>query len=124
MRIRNRQAWGMLTCLALGLFLVTHVSAATLNVPGDHTTIQGAIDAASIGDSIAVAVGTYTPVSTINVNKGLTLFGASESGVIIDASAVAGYGMNVSASDVTLSTFTLMPTTPNYPIHASGTGNP
>jgi hypothetical protein len=34
--------------------------AATINVPGDYTTIQAAVDAASNGDVILVAPGTYT----------------------------------------------------------------
>ncbi len=33
--------------------------AETINVPGDYTTIQGAIDASSDGDVIAIAAGTY-----------------------------------------------------------------
>ena len=34
--------------------------AATINVPGDQATIQGAIDAASDGDKVVVAAGTYS----------------------------------------------------------------
>jgi parallel beta-helix repeat protein/predicted outer membrane repeat protein len=35
-------------------------SAATLNVPGDFATIQAAVDAASPGDHVILAPGTYT----------------------------------------------------------------
>ncbi|MBM3474215.1 MAG: hypothetical protein FJX75_13180 [Armatimonadetes bacterium] len=39
--------------------LPTSGSAATINVPADHTTIQAAIDAASGGDEVVVAPGAY-----------------------------------------------------------------
>ena len=102
----------------------TATSAATIYVPADYTTIQAAITNAAPHDLIEVADGTYVQSTTLTVNKSLTIHGASEAGVIIDASAVAGYGFSIAADDVTLSTFTLLPTTPNYPIHASGTSNP
>ena len=48
--------------LALAIVLVCYgmsAQAATLNVPGDYATIQSAIDAASPGDTVLVADGTY-----------------------------------------------------------------
>jgi hypothetical protein len=46
----------ILTCLLAG---ATPCLAETINVPGDHDSIQAAIDAASNGDVIEVAAGTW-----------------------------------------------------------------
>ena len=49
-----------LTTLGLGACLFAgSASAATINVPADQATIQAAIDAASDGDVVLVAPGTY-----------------------------------------------------------------
>jgi Bacterial Ig domain len=49
-----------LTTLALGACLFAgSASAATINVPADQATIQAAINAASNGDTVLVAPGTY-----------------------------------------------------------------
>ena len=49
----------------------TALWGATLNVPGDFSTIQAAHDAASSGDTILVAPGTY--VGQITITKAITL---------------------------------------------------
>jgi parallel beta-helix repeat protein len=49
------------------------VSAATINVPSDYPTIQAAVIAASPGDTINVAAGTY--IEQVVINKNLTLIG-------------------------------------------------
>lgn len=41
------------------VFMFSQAFSATLQVPGDHNTIQKAIEAASHGDSVVVAPGTY-----------------------------------------------------------------
>ena len=51
------------TCMLAG-----STFAATINVPGDYSTIQGAIDASSDGDEIIVAPGTYTSSGNEVVN--------------------------------------------------------
>ena len=60
--------------------------ADTINVPSDHATIQGAIDASSDGDVIAIASGTYYE-SNLNPNgKAITIGSASGNlDVTIDA---------------------------------------
>jgi len=49
------------------LALTTIANAATITVPGDFATIQGAINAAADGDTILVSDGTYTETIDINV---------------------------------------------------------
>ena len=49
--------------------------AETINVPSDHDTIQGAINASSDGDVIAIAAGTYYEHSLNPNNKAITIQG-------------------------------------------------
>ncbi|MDD5680162.1 MAG: right-handed parallel beta-helix repeat-containing protein [Candidatus Omnitrophica bacterium] len=56
------------------VFFISGTSfAATLNVPTQYSTIQAAIDAATSGDTINVAVGTYNEYLTLK--SGITLKG-------------------------------------------------
>ncbi len=73
--------------------------AADRYVPGDHSTIQEAIDASAPGDVIHIT-GTYSnaPGTTINVNKAVTIQG--EPGSKIETSGTA-HLFDVSAAGVT-----------------------
>ena len=60
--------------------------SATINVPGDYTLIQDAINASSDGDTIAIAAGTYDEHSINTNNKAITIGSASGNlDVTIDA---------------------------------------
>ena len=100
------------------------------NYSGGDTTygtdIQAAINSAP-AHAIGLLDDTYTLSSTLDVNQPVTIFGESEAGVILDASAITGgnYGIAVNTSSVTLENFTLLPTGGTaYAIHSnSGLNN-
>lgn len=77
------------------------------NTTQTFATIQDAINAAVNGETIELDNGTYTLTSTLSVNKEVTILGMSESGVIIDASGVSGYGIEVTADNVSLKNMTV-----------------
>ena len=95
---------------ALLVLSATSVQSATLNVPGDHATIQAAITAAAAGDTINVAAGTY--VETIGISKdNLTIQSVSgdPEDTIIQADVKNQNVVEItSCSGVTLSGFTVM----------------
>jgi len=65
--------WRLSLFLALSAFFVGPSLAATINVPDDYPTIQGAIDAASSGDTVLVAAGIYE--ECIELRDGIILQG-------------------------------------------------
>ena len=80
----------LLACFAVIVLGAGAASAAVLTVDagggGMYTNLQPAITAAAAGDEIQVADGTYVQTGQLNINKALTITGASEAGVIIDCS--------------------------------------
>ena len=65
------------TAVVAMLTLIGTSFAATINVPGDHATIQGAINASSNGDVIYIAAGTYNEHSLNPNGKAITIEGTS-----------------------------------------------
>lgn len=63
----------VLACAALGLLLVPTALAADLYVPSQYPTIQAAINAATDGDTIHVAAGTYN--ESVTISKSVRLLG-------------------------------------------------
>ncbi len=111
MRIRSLSVVLLLvtgTLLAGLVILPTSVKAGTLYVggagPGNYTTIQEAIDAAGIGNTVYVFSGTY--YEHVLINKSISLIGESNDTTVIDGGG-DGSTVTVTADWVNVSGFTL-----------------
>jgi len=111
----RRIGTGLIASLVLGsalfvtiLVIPEHARAATLYVggpgPGNFTTIQSAINAASPGDTVYVFSGTY--LEHVSVAKTLNLFGENRTTTVVDAGGTAGDVIHVSADWVNISALT------------------
>ncbi len=88
-----------------------------------YLSIQPSIDEANAGDTIEIRGATYTEALSIPATKtGLTLSGAGEDTVTVNASAAPAYGLEIAADDVTVEGISLIgPADGNYGIHAADT---
>jgi hypothetical protein len=71
---------------------------ATLAVPGDHDTIQDAVDAAGPGDLILVEPGTYEEAVNVETDE-LTIRGTDRNEVILDGGFELDNGIRVVGAD-------------------------
>lgn len=81
-------------------------AAAIIHVPADQSTIQGAVDAASPGDLVLVAAGTYTESITVATDD-VTLRGEDRNAVIIDGEGLRPQGVLVIADGVRVENLTV-----------------
>lgn len=76
----------------------------TIVVPEDYSTIQEAINAASLGDTIFVSSRTYN--ENVVVNKSVSLIGEDMDDTIIDGGK-SGSVLCIIVNDVAVSNFTI-----------------
>lgn len=98
----------LLSLMLVGLSTIKETRATTHYVggggPGNHTTIQEAIDAASPGDTVYVYPGLY--VENLIIDRTLTLLGEDRGTTTVDGSGTADV-IEVSADGVTISGLTI-----------------
>lgn len=70
-------------------------------------SLQRGVDAVVAGGTVNVGSGTHVQARTVTVDRSMTLAGSGQGATVIDASGVNGYGINVTADDVSLRDFTL-----------------
>jgi len=87
----------------------SNVAVTALGVQSGNTSrIQEGVNLVSTGGTVNVGAGSFAQATRLDVNKSLTLVGAGEGTTTIDARSISNnYGVNVTASDVTLRDFTV-----------------
>jgi len=71
-------------------------SGETIEVPADHETIQGAVDAAGVGDLVLISPGVYEEEVQVPQGKdGITLRGLDRDEVILDGEFTRANGVQV-----------------------------
>jgi len=88
---------------AVGILYVDPSGSCGGNTPC-HTTIQGAIDAASSGNTIRMAEGTYHEDLTLNTAKDLTLQGGWDSSFTTRSSSTTINSLTIGSSGGTITT--------------------
>ncbi|HZD13095.1 MAG TPA: right-handed parallel beta-helix repeat-containing protein, partial [Candidatus Binatus sp.] len=98
----------LLVVLILGTFIVSSsilvVHAGTIHVPGDYPTIQKAINAANVNDTVLVSAGTYSEL--VSLNRTVHLVGVDKTSTVLDGGG-AGTVVNVTANGATIAGFTI-----------------
>lgn len=79
---------------------------ATIRVPADQPSIQQGVDAASSGDTVLIAPGTYREAVVV-ATDGITIRGANRNRVILDGGHELSDGISVDADDVTVENLTV-----------------
>ena len=96
---------------------------SVLNVSADFASIQDAIDAANSGDTLVMSAGTFSPDTTIELNKsGLVLRGAGAEETTIDIGGFNAWGIDISADSVMCQNFSIQgnaATNQQYAIHTT-----
>jgi len=78
----------------------------TINVPGDYSTIQGAVDAAIDGDTISVGSGTYN--ENLIINKNINLVGNYAVSAVINGQGNGPAIIIDGAGELLIQRFTIM----------------
>ena len=90
--MRNQIAFRRVNFISIAcLFSCGAASAAVINVPADQPTIQAGINAASNGDTVLVAPGTYNQAINF-LGKAITVVSANGP----DVTVINGTGQNTS----------------------------
>ena len=89
---------------------MNRLKSTTRSVPSQYSTIQSAINAASSGDIISIANGTYNEQVTIPSSKSnIKIVGASQTGVILQAGS-GQTALTIHGTDITISYMTIQNT--------------
>ena len=105
-KLSNKLNSMLILIISILSILIPNVQSATLTVCGsgcNSTTIQGAIDLASSGDTISVAAGSYQ--GDIIINKSLILQGAGRTVTTILRNTSVSQVVLIQASNVTITGF-------------------
>ncbi|MFH1688430.1 MAG: NosD domain-containing protein [bacterium] len=73
------------------------LNATIVSVPADQPTVQAGINAASTGDTVLIAIGTY--VEHVSIGIPLTLLGEDRNGTVLDGAGL-GHVVEVTANRV------------------------
>jgi nitrous oxidase accessory protein len=89
-----------------GVFFSPSTKASTvITVPTDYPTIQEAVNAANLGDTVKVLAGTY--YEHVVVNKSISLMGENCTAVVVDGDNGSNNVFSVVADNVSICGFTI-----------------